>query len=72
MDQRDEVFRGEGELEGAQLVEDAAEAPHVRLVVIRLPPADLGREVVRGPDGRGGQVQRVAQRLGRSRNLRCL
>ena len=43
MDQRDEVVRGEGELEGAHLVEDAAEAPHVGLVVVRLPPADLGR-----------------------------
>ena len=64
MDQRDKVVGGEGKLESAHLVQDAAEAPHVRLVVVRLPPADLGREVVRGPDGRSGQVQRVAQRFG--------
>ena len=58
-----EVVGGEGELEGAHLVEDAAKGPDVALVVVRLSPADLRTEVVRSPDGRRGQVQGVSQRL---------
>ncbi len=42
----------EGNLEGAHLIEDAAEAPDVALVIIRLSLAQLRRDVARRADHR--------------------
>ena len=41
------------------LVEDAAQRPYVRLLVVRLLLADLRREVVRSTDGRLGAIVSV-------------
>lgn len=45
-DKAEEVLRVEGVLQIAELVENAAKSPNVRLVRIRLVLADLGRHVV--------------------------
>ena len=53
----------EGVLQRRHLVEDAAERPDVRFVVVGLVVADLRRQVVRGPDRRPGQLPGVPQHL---------
>ena len=47
---------GEGHLEGADVVEDAAQRPHVRLVVVGVSLQHLHRHVQRGAAVGGGQV----------------
>ena len=54
---------GEGHPEGADVVEDAAQGPHVRLVVVGVPPQHLHRHVQRGAAVGGGQVTRPLQVL---------
>lgn len=49
-DQRGKAGRIEGVAKGAKLVDEAAEGPHVRLVVVLLPLAQLWRQVVRSSD----------------------
>ena len=51
-------------LEGAELVEDAAEGPDVALVVVGLLLAELGREVVGGADDGVGEVLGLVEHLG--------
>ena len=45
-----------GVLERTELDEGHAERPHVRLLVVRLAGAQLGREVARGANQGGGKV----------------
>ena len=46
-DKAEEVLAGEGVLEGAHLVKNAAEGPNVGCVVVGLALADFGRHVIR-------------------------
>lgn len=50
-------------LEGQKLVEQAAECPDVRLVVVRVVLEDLRRHVVRGPDARARELAGAPQQL---------
>ena len=54
----------ERRLKSCHFVEKTPKTPDIGLVAVGLAAADLGGEVVRGADRRGGQVQRVRQPLG--------
>ena len=48
-DQLDEVAATKGQLEGGQLIEDAAQGPDVDLIAVALLAEDLGGDVVWSP-----------------------
>ena len=64
LDEAFHVLGVEGVVESGDLVENAAETPNIRFLVVRLFLADLRREIVRSADGGIGAVVGVLQYSG--------
>lgn len=63
IDDRGKISAFEGPLQRAQLLQDAAECPHIRFVRVFLAPTYLRRQLLGGAHGGLGHVRRLVQQL---------